>query len=905
MPADGAHLVARILLIALITAETAVAQSTSATLAGVVYDEQRAVLRGVAIALTNLDTRAHRNAVSDDVGTFRLAGLVPGRYELRLTRDGFAPEGPIPVTLTLGEEARIDAVLKVATVTQVVTVDTSRIASIEPTKTTLGRTFTNLDIDALPVLGRDFTTLATLTPGVLPDLNQGGGSAPNLTGFATAAQTGRNNTILIDGLSHDDALAGAMRGIVALEAVREFVVSTSGTVAEYGQASGAVVNVVTRSGTNALSARAFYYHRDDNWDATPGSAKLAVPQVDKTRLEQRVIGGSAGGPVVRDRAFFFGSLEYFDRDTDHIVTSAKLRVFRPNDDAALPQRTQNPNVLGRVDVNISRANSLFVRYRFDDSTGTNRFTEADVRLGAGERAHDQIRRDQDVGIVDTHVFGSSGVNELRMLFGRRFVNLNVDRYCGVDCPAENRRSIRLGKSFNLPQLRTENRWQVADTFTRLVSNRSGQHTLKAGFDVSFISDANDFPLNFSGTYTFTHDEPFDPSNGDTYPSQFTSSTGSPYVNLEDKMYAAFVQDQWRPSPRLTLNGGLRWDYEKAPGISHDRNNVAPRLGFSYDVTGATTTIVRGSYGHYYDQVFLAVAREVEQAAALVQVRIDNPGYPNPLGPNPRRTGSRPFIPSTTRYGERMKTPIAAEATLGVQRELGARTVITVDGVWARGWHLLAGHDLNYPDLTDPVLRPRPNPNYVVIQAYETRGNSWYKGLQAALKRQYANGYSYFIAYTLSNSERDTEDFRFAPQDQRDYAADRGPGVNDSRHRVVANVAADLPFELRLAGVLTARTALPYNVITGLDNNLDTYFTDRPPGVGRNSGRGDAFWQTDIRISRTFRLRHVRLEIIGETFNLANHRNWIGHIGDRRSAQFGKPSASTSAREVQLGVRVAY
>jgi hypothetical protein len=183
MPADGAHLVARILVIALITAETAVAQSTSATLAGVVYDEQRAVLQGVAIALTNLDTSAQRNAMSDDVGTFRLAGLVPGRYELRLTRDGFAPAAPILIMLTLGEEARIDSVLKVATVTEVVTVDTSRIASIEPTKTALGRTFTNLDIDALPVPGRDFSTLATLTPGVLPDLNQGGGSAPNLTGL--------------------------------------------------------------------------------------------------------------------------------------------------------------------------------------------------------------------------------------------------------------------------------------------------------------------------------------------------------------------------------------------------------------------------------------------------------------------------------------------------------------------------------------------------------------------------------------------------------------------------------------------------------------------------------------------------------------------------------------------------
>jgi hypothetical protein len=155
-------------------------------------------------------------------------------------------------------------------------------------------------------------------------------------------------------------------------------------------------------------------------DATPGSAKLAVPPVDKPRLRQDIIGGSAGGPLIRNRAFFFGSLEHFDRETDFIVTSAVLRVFRPNDDARLPQRARNPNVLGRADINLTPTSSLIVRYRFGDSTSTNRFTEADVRLGTSERAHDLIRRDQDAAILGTQLLGKNGVNELRLLFGRRF-----------------------------------------------------------------------------------------------------------------------------------------------------------------------------------------------------------------------------------------------------------------------------------------------------------------------------------------------------------------------------------------------------------------------------------------------------------------------------------------------------
>ena len=119
------------------------------------------------------------------------------------------------------------------------------------------------------------------------------------------------------------------------------------------------------------------------------------------------------------------------------------------------------------------------------------------------------------------------------------------------------------------------------------------------------------------------------------------------------------------------------------------------------------------------------------------------------------------------------------------------------------------------------------------------------------------------------------------------------------------MTADLPFALRAAAVVTARTALPYNITTGVDNNRDTYFTDRPPGVGRNSGRGDPFWQGDLRVSRTFRLQRARLEVLGEVFNITNRRNWIGHLGDMRSAQVGTPTAATGAREIQLGLRVEY
>src|SRR6185295_9904215 len=250
-------------------------------------------------------------------------------------------------------------------------------------------------------------------------------------------------------------------------------------------------------------------------------------------------------------------------------------------------------------------------------------------------------------------------------------DLNVDAHCGLDCPTENRPSILLGKSNNLPQRRTEDRWQFADTVSRSLSDRTVQHLVKAGFDVSVIRDANFFPLNFAGVFKFETDRPFSADDASTYPTQFNQGTGSPDVNVDDTMYAVFAQDQWQPSSRLTCNAGLRWDYENAPGISHDRNNIAPRLGVSYDMTGKAQTILRASYGHYYDQVFLLVAREVEQAAAAAQFVIKNPGYPDPRGANPGRP-SQPQLPSQTRYGDHNKTPLAAQATVGIEHEFAGR-----------------------------------------------------------------------------------------------------------------------------------------------------------------------------------------------------------------------------------------
>src|SRR5687768_4664387 len=281
----------------------------------------------------------------------------------------------------------------------------------------------------------------------------------------------------------------------------------------------------------------------------------------------------------------------------------------------------------------------------------------------------------------------------------------------------------------MPQGRTEDRIQLANTCSYLVPDKAGSHSIKAGVDASFIDLFSEFHNNLDGTFTFTTSTPFNAAVAATYPTQFTQNVGDPIVNLNNNIYAAFVQDQWRPTDRLTLNLGLRWDYEDVAGIDHDKNNFAPRLGFVWDVSGAGVTVVRANAGIYYDQIFLNIPLNAENAKKFVQTLITNPGYPDPNGPNPNRTtGPITPTPSTVQFAPDNRTPYTQQITAGVQRQIGRSFSVSADLVRARGLGLLRSIDANYPDLDDP-LRRRPNASFQRITVVETAGNSWYTGLQ--------------------------------------------------------------------------------------------------------------------------------------------------------------------------------
>jgi hypothetical protein len=871
-------------------ASTSAAQSATSTIRGVVRDQTDAVIVDATLALTSLETGRVLRARSATDGSFQFVALPPGRYRLAIAYEGFAPADH-DVDLLVDQNLALPIALALAPQTQSIRVVTRAPPIIEPTKTSLGRVVTTHEIDGLPILiPREFAALATLAPGVLPVT-----SATGAQGVAAAGQSLNSNTTLVDGLSVDGITGG-----VAIDAIREFRIVSNHFSAEFGQASGAVVNVVTRSGGNAPQGRVYYFQQHSSLNATSAPARLVGEEDPEDR--QASTGGFWGGPLIHNRLFTFVSVDQLIRNTTYINTSPVTVLFRPDDPVAIPVEWDSPKLFLRSDVNLTPANALTLRFGYQRATITNAAREPE---SAAERGRNLRSPKHNIALLDTHVIGANAVNELRLQWLRDRFERNVSGLC-EGCAALNYQSLLLGKPPNDPQLNMTDRVQMADTFTWSFSEGAGRHTLKLGFDAELVQLRTNTPMNSVGTFTFSHDLPFDPENRATYPNRFTQNIGDPRNQVRETIVSLFGQDEWRLGDRLSLNLGVRWDNTHWPGPAGRRNDVAPRLGVSIDPGKHGTSVFRAGVGRYYDESQLTVARNAEVGFVMLTIR--NPGFQgdlrqfNPYGFNPNRGGG-PAVPqySVNRYAA-TRTPYSDQVSIGWQRQVAGDTGISVDLVRALGYRLPVGRDLNYPD---PITDVRPDPALNQIIVVETLGHSWYTGLQVGLQKRPSFGHTFALSYTWSSSENDTDGPTSFPQDQTNLPGDRGPASHDSRHRVVATGIVDLPFNCHLATVVTARTALPYNVTTGFDDNGDSVINDRPAGERRNAARGAALFQADIRLTKTVRVRGRRLDLLAEGFNVTNRANWTDYNGRKAAAAFGRPAGAAVPRQIQLGARLDF
>ncbi len=883
-------------VVALLLASSLAAQDVGGTIFGRVGDESGKALASARVSARNVNTGLTRVSPTDAAGLYRLVALPVGTYEITIVAAGFATEVRTGVRVMIGQQSELNFALKVAGVAETVSVS-GEAPIVESTKSAIGANITTRQIDELPLTDRNFRSLVFLAPGITQSVTE-------TTNISAAGSNGSANTFLIDGVSNDQDALGDIRGDYSPDAIGEFEVLSSQYAAEYGQASGAIVNVVTRSGTNDFHARAAGYYRADGLAATDPFAQkdINTGEREKTPFTQWVMSLSAGGPIVKDRAFFFGSYEQTWRDETAVVgiDPALLESLGLPTDTAVPRSVREPRVVAKFDFHLTNSNSLMARFRYDEPKTTN--DEVGL-IAAGAVVTSQAgftldTTNTDYVASDSWVITPNTLNEARFQFARQD-NDALQQNC-PGCAFIQRPSVISGKLPNMPQSFREDRYQFLDTASFTLGG--GDHFVKAGFDYSRVNIDAFVPQNFDGAFIFTTDTPFNPNDQTTYPFIYQVGSGDPNIALRNNIVGLFVQDQWRAACNLTFNIGLRWDYEDQVYTKHDWNNFGPRIHFAWDPFYDGKTSVRGGFGTYYDQVLLNVpllATIFEPGRFNFQT-ILFPGYPDPLV-----GGAQipiPLPPNISILDRNNQTPYKNVGSLGIQRELLPDMAVSADLVYARSYHLLMLRDNNAP--TQGVY---PDPNIGVAYEPQTRGRGEYMAFQLGVTKRFGQSLGAQLAYTLARNRDNTDGSQYTPSDNFNIDLDYGPSSNDIRHTLNAAIDWRGPWGIEIGTSGSLLSSPPFNIITGNDDNGDTYVSDRPDDSKRNSGRGATLWTVNLRLAKTIALGPTSLQLVMEAFNVFNHTNPTGYIGNMQSSNFGRPTASAPGafgpRQIQFGIRL--
>lgn len=882
----------------LLMATAAAAQTSDATLLGRVVDEQGGIIPGAAVTATNINTGRARTVITDGAGRFRLAALTPGSYRLEVVLSGFATTVRSGLNLATSQEATIDLTLKVASATETVDVKAEaplvNLSSIQ-----INTVVNNEQLNALPILGRDFSSLAALAPGI---------AAVGSGTLSAGGQAAANNNFLLDGINNKAPNLGGTRGAVSLEGVQEFVVIANQFAAEYGQASGAVVSAVTRSGTNTTQGRAFFFHRDErlNW-------KNPYVPGDITPFSEQRYGAYIGGPIVLNKAHYFVTNEALRTRTTSLITAVGV----PDADRNYPNPFDQMQPLAKVDVRLTGDQAVWFRYRLDRSYETG------VGIGGlNTESQGNTRKlsNQDFAAAHTWVLGARVLNELRVNAGYRYLLLDPTGYSDPLKPQISRPSSVTGGDSGGRQLTRA----PSGYITENLSITTGEHSFKIGAEIQKYGGSLDSCPNGRGTFTFATDAPFNPAVTSTYPTRYTITQAPDFptchVPLPNTGYVAFAQDSWRVRSNLTLSLGVRYDTDNAwkevTGLKiDDRANLVPRLGAVWDPFKTGKTAIRGGYGIYIDQGLLNTPLTVQRGIIWKNVTITNPGYPDPYS----RVGSV-VAPTQTVVAKNLRTAETRSTTLGVKREIAKGISVSVDGVHTDGFNLSYGVDLNAP-----VNGKRPDPTKATVTEIRSGARSFYKSLLLGVDVK-RSGIQFGASYTLAKATSYSEGRTSLPSDGVNIANDLGPTNNDRRHQLVSHVTWLAPLGIQVAAVFQARSGLPINITTGIDNNADGQTTDRPDlvvsggnpfalatyssaftgrvgNLSRNAVRGPKFSTLDLRLSKIFRISKYKIEAFGEAYNLLNKVNRNSPSGNMRNSAFGQSTNIVgNMRQVEIGIR---
>ena len=900
---------------------------TSATLSGRVEDTQGAVVSGAILFATHIETNQQQTATTDEEGRYRFPYLRTGAYDLKVDAQGFSTITK-QLTVSVGQAVDLPIRLEVAGVSVSAQVNIgSDVPIVETVRTQITETIRPREIHELPLNGRNYLDLALLVPGVSPT-NTGSNqrfaetSAVPGQGISIAGQRNLYNSFVVDGVSANDDAADLTGTYYSEEVIDQFQVVTSGGIAEFGRASGGVVNILTKSGTNDLRGSLYGFFRNQRFDARNPIAPT------KDLLTQAQYGFSLGGPLHRDRTFFFSNFEQTRRNYSAVVTvepgsanaiNNRLRAVNYAgpliSTGVVPASFDATNFFTRIDHSINQRNLLSARYSLYHINAVN--SRSVGGLNAVSRGTGLDNTDQTLVVSNVTTVSSRTLNEARV----QYTNSRLDTPVNDDLgPAVNINGVAsFGIATVSPLGRDINLFETVDN----VSTQRGPHALKFGADYLYNRVNILFPGALQGVYSFNSLATFLTGNYFSYQQAF----GAPSQLQSNPNIGVFIQDEWRVRPDLTLNAGLRYDAQFLPEpINTDTDNLSPRLGIVY-APGDRKTVIRASFGLYYDRIPLRATSNALQRDGskylVVQLSPGQPGapvFPNVLAVQP---STLPTKPNITRIDPNIESSYSQQANLQIERELPGNAVVSVGYLHLRGLHVILSRNVNVPTVPASAGIPnlgRPDPNWGNIGRFESSGTSNYDGMVVAFNKRAARWANVRVSYTLSKTIDDAGNFFFSTvQNNFDIRDDRGLSDNDQRHRLVVCGSIEAPkegksegFQRALRGfqfgyIFTYASRLPFNVLLGQDRNFDSINNDRPIGVGRNTGRGFDYASLDLRVSRRFKLtERVDLQLLAEGFNVLNRANLAVPVNTfSAGARFGLPTQAFDPRQFQFGMKFGF
>lgn len=922
----------RIVIALLLLASVAVAQvsRTGSSIAVIVIDESGAVVPGAAVETTNVENGQKRSVSTAQDGRGIVTDVMPGTYNVLVSSPGFAPSDIRGVELGLGRQSTLAVKLKPEATAQQVTVTASEEAMLDPSQTGTSTSIDQERIEESPVVTRNYLDFVLLAPGLSSSNQRQRTTATNPledSGFSFVGQRPRSNTLYIDGVENNDEFTGATRTELSLELVREFQVVNNGLAAEAGGGSGGSINVITRSGVNMYHGDAFIFLQNGSLNARePFLNEKEKPESNKSRA-----GLAIGGPIVRDKLFFYAAAEQ-EHKTDEASSaidpaSASLvnQVLASNVFPGLPVRQLNPGfsparraeteASGRLDRQFA-ASTATLRYSFNnnreagDAFNSGGLNDASVRGSV-------FTEDHTLAGAVTSVLSDTLVNDTRIQVSTRRAVLRSNQKVGPEVDIVG--IARFGRPYEGNFHRRENHFEAADSVT--VSRN--QHLIKFGADMDYIHESLSSSDGNGGLYTFLTIAAF--ANGNPY--QFRQRFGSDNTVLDVAKIAGFVQDHWSLTTNLTADLGLRYDYEHLPEpFNEDANNFAPRVGFAY--SPVSTWVFRGGFGIFYDRYPLAFLSrgllnngstgfeqifDLSQAATIFQ----NSGGGSLASPQ-----GVPVV--VYRADPNIRTSYSEQANAGLEHLLFRKTIVTATYLFSRGVHLSRTRNVNLAppvlltatnatslgiatpvpqQIGRPVFAQRLTPGVRDIFQLEDRAGSVYHGGFVGLRSKLSSDFDVAASYTLSKCLDDASDYYEQPENPYTLRQERAPCSFDQRHRFVLSGLVEIGEEkpdstpsmwsrmlnhIEIAPIVSLGSSRPLNAVTGFDANLSHDFppSSRPLGFGRNSLRTGKQFSADLRILKYFKIgEHGKLDVVAEGFNLLNHGNVLV-----RQNEFGPNSA---------------